>query len=452
MKKYNAWVETLRDDKIFCQALSILEKVKGKRVLLYSHDDPDGLTAALIVEHILKKQGAKRVVTQLPPTFELEESRVAADAKKYKPQLMIICDKGTMGYYDQMLKSVPEILVIDHHWRQGEVKKTVTYNPGAWCCTAFLAHNLATALGHRDAGLDFLALIGLKGDWALEPVTKTVSPYVIPFLDELAKPWKNWLKPIKDRCTWFDVNQRSKTCLLSQVAELYSALCGNGFQYYYNDREAALRKIDQPVFTMKALAAAAKKTAKLQSCRKLTEVIAAQPAAATVKKLWNYYLQDWEMVEHQLDSALPVVKLGQNQIYLFVGNNIPLAPMIGSVKLYQLTQKTKGAGALIMGNILANGSTHFSFRGNSGEVHLGKMADRLVKRLLRRYGQKHKDIITGGGHPFAAEWKVRYAGAPFHRNLGELLAYLDELETLVAKKRPTAKEKARRIDLGWEGK
>lgn len=449
MGGYAAWVKEREADPAFARALETLRGARGRTVLLYSHDDPDGLTSALLLERLLAAQGAAKVITLLPPTFELEESRVAADAKQYHPDLVVISDKGTMGYYDHLLASVPRVLVIDHHFKQGVPEKAVCYNPGAWCCSAFLVHNLATALGVRDEGMDFLALIGLKGDWAVEPATGTVSPYIRAFYDEIAPAWERWLRPVAGECTWFDVNQRERTTLLSQSTELFCALCGNGFQYFYNDREPALKDVDQVALTKRALAAAAKDVARLRTLSTRGEVLEALAEAPTAARLWAWYQADWKRVAHLLDAVIPVVKCGGTQLFLFIGNNIPLLPMIGSVKLYELTKSKGTTGALMMGNALANGTTHFSLRGNSDEVHLGKICDQVVRRLLARYGQEHKDFITGGGHALAAELKIRREWIPFHRNLCDLLGYLGELEELAGRAASDPAARAQAFALGY---
>lgn len=455
MATYAEWLKEPAAAAGFQGALTLLRGVAGKKVLVYSHDDPDGVTSAAIAERLLQELGAKEVVILLPPTFELEVARVAEDAKKIKPEVLLICDKGTLGYYDQMLEHVPEVLVIDHHWVIGKSEKVTLYNPGAWCCTAFLLHNLATALGVRDDGMDFLALVGMKADWAIEPVTgQPFSPYVKAFYDEVAPRWGEWLKPFSGgRPTWFDVNQREKTCLLSQVADLFSATSGNGFQYFYNDREPELKDIDQPQLTLQVLLAAAHDTEPLRAVCKLEGVIALLENSAIVAKLWKYYLADWAAVERMLDSSLPLLQFGNTQLFFFTGNNVPLLPMLGSVKLAELAARCGKPSAIIMANLLGDGSTHFCLRGagDSGkEIHLGKIAQGMVQRLLAKYGQEHRDFITGGGHPVAAEIKARRPEIPFASNMLDLLQYLDEMARLANTANPTVEEKWRRKTMGWE--
>ncbi|HNW92548.1 MAG TPA: hypothetical protein PKM88_06535 [bacterium] len=456
MAGYAEWLQEPAAQPAFQAALGVLRGTKGKRVLVYSHDDPDGITSAAIAGRLLAALGADEARILLPPTFELEESRVAADIREFPADVMLICDKGTIGYYGNFKKYVPQVLVIDHHWKiGGEAEGITVYSPGAWCCAAFLLHNLATALDVRDDGMDFLALIGMKGDWAVEPVTgQPASPYVKAFYDEVAPRWQRWLTPFSGgRPTWFDVSQREKTCLLSQAADLVSAMCGNGFQYFYNDREPALAEVDQPQLTLDVLLNAAQNPEALMAADSLPAVISQFEQREIVEKLWRYYQADWDKVSGFLDTSLPLIRFGSTQLFFFMGNNVALLPMLGSVKLGELAARCGCPSAIIMANLLADGSTHFCLRGagDSGkEIHLGKIAQGVVQRLLAKHGQEHKELITGGGHPVAAEIKARVPAIPFHENLLDLLTYLNELAALAMKTNPTAEEKERRKTMGWE--
>ncbi len=455
MAGYAEWLKETAAQPAFQAALEVLRGTKDKKVLVFSHDDPDGITSAAIVDRLLAALGAKEVRILLPPTFELEESRVAEAVKSFTADVMLICDKGTIGYYGDFTKYVPQVLVVDHHWKIGGDAEGITvYSPGAWCCAAFQLHNLATALGVRDEGMDFLALIGLKGDWSVEPVTgQPFSPYVKAFYDEVAPAWSEWLKPNRNGCTWFDVSQREQSCLLSQAADLVSAMCGNGFQYFYNDRDPGLKDIDQPQFTLQVLLGAAQNTEALRAVCHLDAVIRLFEQSDIVAQLWAYYKADWDKVSGFLDTSLPLIRFGTTQLFFFMGNNVPLLPMLGSVKLGELAQRCGCPSAIIMANLLGDGSTHFCLRGagDSGkEIHLGKIAQGVVQRLLAKHGQEHKDFITGGGHPVAAEIKARVPAIPFHENLLDLLQYLNELAALAAKDNPTAEETERRKMMGWE--
>ena len=52
--------------------LDLIKNLEGKNVLVYSHDDPDGITSALIFTRLMKKLQINYKL-EIPSTMELEE-------------------------------------------------------------------------------------------------------------------------------------------------------------------------------------------------------------------------------------------------------------------------------------------------------------------------------------------------------------------------------------------
>jgi len=398
--------------------LKIFSEISGKRVLIFSHDDPDGLTAGAILEKILEKSGA-RVQMVLLPTYELSRQELLDN---YQQQdLVIIADKGTIGYYDDYLEIVSNLIIIDHHPPQnGQIKKALVFNPAVkeyqQTATAHLANIIAEQLGLVDEQIDFLTLVGLKGDWAIEPATDFVAPFVTEFYNRVAGKFPKMLARIKDRPTMFEVRQRENTTVLNQIGEFFFALSGGGFQYFYNERISELKNVSQVDFAYKLLRSCPGKD--YGSFAEFRQTI---PEKDLAEKIYQCYRQDWEKVSHLFDFVVTIGKKEETECYLFVGRNVPLMPMVGSVKLAELGED---GVALIMVNQEKNGGLHFSFRGKGNKLHLGKLASELAENLIERYGQR--GVISGGGHPVAAECKTRTAGVNFSDGLRIFLNLFDK--------------------------
>lgn len=103
--------------------------------------------------------------------------------------------------------------------------------------------------------------------------------------------------------------------------------------------------------------------------------------------------QDWESANRILDSSARILKLDETSIYLFVGPKVPLLPMIGSIKLFELKQKP--ATSLLRSSwssLVSNDYTHVSVRGSGDRVHSGKFCGELQDSMQKRYAD-YKDKI-----------------------------------------------------------
>jgi len=389
-----------------------LSKLTGKKVLIYTHDDPDGITAGLIFVRLLKELNIRYDIL-IPDTMELEEERLKNDLKKDNYEAVFVLDKATMSYYDKYYKYNKNFVIIDHHPLIGEgIKNVEVINPqihGEYksCSCSHLMHMLYTFFEKKDKMIDFYNLIGLKGDWAIEPATDYYSQYVKSFIDEVKDDFSFLFKKIKEEATLFEVKQREKTTLLNQITEIVFALTGGGFQYFYNDRDELLRDINQPIFVFEKL----KKmdTEDILKAKSREDFIN-MFEDKKVELIWRFFKEDWNRVSIYFDNCIYIKTIKDTDLYMFFGNKIPLMPFVGSVKLYSLSLIKGKEKVLIMVNNMLEDGIHFSFRGTSSNIHCGELAHSLVEEILKEYN--YPDQITGGGHPFAAEARTRKTNVP----------------------------------------
>ncbi len=408
---YDEYVKRVFKENGWDETAGIFNSVQGKKVLIFTHDDPDGLSSGCILKQLVELKGGVPVV-RLPETYELEESRLDRELSEDEYFMVILADKGTMGYYSSYADKVDEFLVIDHHPPiGGSPDKVRLINPNTegynLCSTSFLAHMLMTFLGEGERYDDFLALIGLKGDWAVEPATDFVSGYVSDFYSERVEgsPLCALTEKISSRPTMFEVSQREKTTLINRITEFYFALGGGGFQYFYNDRDDELSGVNQAELSFRVMDESRESFAP-GNISTLEDYISASPEKEKSEKIYRYFLEDWERALKSFTSSTPLAEMGGAVIYLFIGHRVPLMPMAGSVYLSELSGKSDGKEVVfIMINRESGGGIHFSVRGTSDLIHSGRICAGLSSRLVEAYG--YPEEITGGGHIKAGECKTR---------------------------------------------
>ncbi len=386
--------------------VEILDSDEKKNFLIYTHDDPDGVVAGAILARYLDRAGHNYQV-ELPHTFELETDRVkkklAEKGDEY--DALFILDKGTLKQYDELTEEIEPVIVVDHHYTAGVPEDCILYNPEGSCCSGLQSHMLVELVDETDAYDDFLALNALRSDWMLMPLKDMVPDFVEPFYNSVKSDWENLLTPFEGRPTWMEIEQREKTLLLNQIAELYFAISGGGFQYFYGDRDEELAKIDATRLCFDEMVNMADKTQQLQEIERLDEIFELFNESELVEKIFNYFLNDWDYTMELFESATFYGELGETDLYLFTGEDTRLMPMVGSVKLGNISREHGGKSTvMVMANNKTDGGLHFSFRGTDDKIHLGKVADVLSNQLADEYNAP--DEITGGGHVLAAEVKV----------------------------------------------
>ena len=287
--------------------------------------------------------------------------------------------------------------------------------------------------GTREEFDDLLALIGLKGDWAIEPVSGACADFVRPFFKKYALDnFKNLFTFVKERPTMFDASQRDGTCVISLISEVIHGCGGGGFSYFYNDREPALKDVLHPDLCAKALEEISGKVDEIKKVRSVKDFISLIPEKeqTLLKKIWNYFLEDWEKASSMLDSSARILKLEDTSIYLFVGPKVPLLPMIGSIKLFDLKAAGKDKLAqIIMVSAVSDSYTHVSVRATGNRVHSGMICNELQDTLRERYPES-KQFISGGGHPVAAECTVKTDKVTFLNVLTRVTEVLNEMSSI----------------------
>lgn len=429
-----------------------------EHALIFGHDDPDGITSGLIFKRMLEKKGWKATLLN-PEGFLLQPHQFDKGLfDNPKTTSVFILDKGTLEPYSIFGERLP-VYIIDHHPSPKIPENCVYFNPclpiHTLCSASILAHGISTLAGTRDEYDDFLCLIGLKGDWAIEPVDGTVADFVKPFFVKYGKQFSNLLKIVKERPTMFDSSRRDVTSLLSRIAEFVHATGGGGFSYFYNNRNESLKDIDHPRCITNALEALGSMTNEIKTIETLDAFVDLIPEKERVHliEIFNYYLDDWESANTMLDSSVKTMMLGDNGVYIFVGGKVPLLPMIGTIKLYDLKKKAGDKNALmIMVSSVASDFKQVSVRGSGDMLHSGKFCAELQDSLHVIYPDL-KDKISGGGHPRAAGFTVKTDKVPFVTILAKATQILNEMLQIDAKYQNNSLsviDKGRSVKLGLE--
>ena len=451
------WAKLKETDIDLQKILARIEK-PGK-ALIFSHDDPDGITSGLIFKRMLIKKGWK-VKHFMPEGFKLQpEQFEKALAEFPEAECVFMLDKGTSSADDFISDKLPGY-IIDHHPGVTPPVKNVAFNIAkssyVQCSGSVLAHGIATLVGTREEFDDLLALIGLKGDWAVEPVSGGCADFVRPFFAKYAlNNFKKLFEFGAERPTMFDFSQREGTCPLSTISEIAHGCGGGGFSYFYNDREESLKDVNHAHLVADVLEAVADKVNEIKNVKTADDFFALVPEklCTPLKKIWGYFLADWEKALNMLDSSVRTLILGDTSIYLFVGPKVPLLPMIGSIKLYDLKTDGHDKNALIvMLSAVSSDYTHVSVRATAPFVHSGMICHELQDSLRERYPE-FKQVISGGGHPFAAECTVKTDKVTYLNVLtrvNEVINEMNDLDKLANKGTLTEAQKTRAKQLGLD--
>ena len=139
------------------------------KILLLSHYDADGLSAAGVLGSSLARMRANfqlRVIKELDP-------QTLEDAKRCEPNFMVLTDIGS-GYLEGLARIAEEheVLVIDHHPPSEKPPRAVfQVNPHEFgvdgateISAAGLAYLVARSISPANADLSVLAVVGALGD------------------------------------------------------------------------------------------------------------------------------------------------------------------------------------------------------------------------------------------------------------------------------------------------
>ncbi|MBL4888704.1 MAG: hypothetical protein JKX97_01625, partial [Candidatus Lindowbacteria bacterium] len=285
----------------------------------------------------------------------------------------------------------------------------------------------ATIMGKATTLDDFDAAVGLKADWTIDPTSGNdgAEDYIKPFTDHLKNVFPNFFERA-DGATLFDVTQRDESVLLSKITELYFAVTGGGFQYFYPENPE-LADVDQPMLAFETSNSLAGKENELKKITSVAGFISLCAAPEKLEAAYSEFRAAWDRVAGVFQTTSELDEINKTTIYIFSSKKLPLLPLVGSVVCCEkVEQENKQAGILIM-VIEETDRTWFSLRGTSDDVHIGKLCGNLAERFVDKYGQP--DQNSGGGHARAGECKTSDS-IPYLEAKNMMLALIQEMRDL----------------------
>jgi hypothetical protein len=435
---YDEHVRNLYEEtRGFPAAVNILEELgerESPKVLNFSHHDLDGIASAFILKRLLEKQAGASVVTKLPAHFKLwEETLVETLKKEGEFDLLLISDKGTFAYYDDFLKHVKEILIIDHHQLDGEPTRCPVFNPTVEtqdyaAATSLLCHMLARKLGLDETIDEFAALIGCRGDFAYDPVEKTSCKFVRPFLGMVEREFPYAFEVKSARPTMFDLHDRTRTTLVNQLGEVLQA----GTLAHLYDEGAGLGVTSGPRLVFDFFSELEESGV---NPKELTSVDAflGGPKGEILSQVFRRFKLDWEFLEKRSENPIFLGRVRGVGFYLIFAREVEamdatpfpaILPFVASTKIEHLKRTGKHPNVALIVFCPKRKGVHISMRGGGGVMNLGKMCLELVRRLQGVYPGYGK--IGGGGHRKAAEL-LADDPVPMYGAMHELLQLTEEM-------------------------
>ncbi len=421
---YKEFIANLSNDENFKKITEFLVSLAGKKILYFSHDDPDGISSAAIMSELFEYLKIDYRL-EFPSAFALRKE----DIPEGNYEAIIITDKGTLSEYDKYFSEKVKFLTIDHHFTPAVPEKVMWYNPSlkpnSYCSASYICHNIATAMGLRDDILDFYAMAGLKGDWAIDPAIDSVSDYVRPLYDEFAANHPEYVKKRTDLPpTMFEASQKEHSTLLSRYTHDLHAISGGAFQFFYNDKDPSLKDIFQPRLAFEMLIGLRKAKQPLKKFKSEKDLLNIKGHKDHAMKILKCFEDDWLRGLDLLSTAVEAGRIEDTRVFLYAGIEMNLMPMLGSVALFDLAEG--GDAILIMAAKIGYG-VHFSVRATGGVVHSGKLCGTLAEKLRSTVTDDKKQFISGGGHPKAAECNVKIADYSYVNALNEFLSMAKEM-------------------------
>lgn len=390
-----------------------LESLKGQnaKILHFSHHDLDGVTSGAILKKIFEKYLKAETTIKIPFGFRLDPDELEESLKKDDYDILVISDKGTFGYYDDFTEKFEDVLVIDHHLKDGMPENCIVFNPSTRqevrTSTAHMAHMIATHLGIADEYDDFAALLGCRGDYVITPDANSCPNFVAPFLESVKPDFDYLFKEKSDRPTLFDANGRENTALLNQISEVFHI---STLSHLYSSVSENLSAEHGPQFALETLSdfAAEKKNLEFENLEEFLSVI---PESEQISKVFDLFKKDWDMLEDRVDNAVFLEEVEDVGIYLIFAKEAPamesvtfpaILPYVASTRLEDFKKEGDHKAALAIVFCPKKIGTHISMRGGGGILSCDSMCRELVARVQKERPES-KDDIGGGGHEVAAE-------------------------------------------------
>jgi len=411
---------------------------KNPRILNFSHHDLDGISSAFILKRLFERKLGAKMVIRMPQHFKLwEETLVETLKQEGKFDLLVISDKGTFEYYDELLKHIDPIVIIDHHQLDGKPKNCVLFNPTVQSseyasAASLLCHMVAKKMGVADVYDDFAALVGCRGDFAFDPVGKTVSEFARPFLEKAREDFPNLLEVRGGRPTMYDIVDRSRTALINQLGEVLQV---GTIAHFYKDQ----LKIDVnsgPRLVLDFLLELIQSGTNPKEIRGVKDFLGDGPKGLVLGKVFDQYKEDWKVLESRSEHTVYLGEVRGVGIYLIFAREVKamegapfpaILPFVASTRLEALKRKGGHPHAAVIVFCPKERGIHISMRGGGGIINCGKICFEIARRLQARYPD-HKGI-GGGGHARASEL-LADKPTPMYAVMHEVLLTVEELVNL----------------------
>ncbi len=425
----------------FSATVKLIEKLKKKRklrVLNFSHHDLDGISSAFILKRIFEKHLGAKVVTKMPAFFKLwEEALMDALKEEDDFDLLLISDKGTFEYYDEFLNHVDEVMIIDHHQLDGTPKKCTLFNPTVETsnyasAASLLCNMLSHKLGYADEIDDFAALIGCRGDFAFDPVEKTISDFATPFIETMKEKFPLMFEVKSGRPTMYDIVDRNRTALINQIGEVLQV---GTLGHLYKDK----LKIDVdsgPGLVYDFLVELGESDGDPSKFSSIEDFLAHGPNGKILSRVFDQFKNDWDLLEKRSDNAVFIGELRGIGVYMIFAREVDamdstpfpaILPFVASTKLENMKRKGEHPHAMVVVFCPKERGVHISMRGGGGILNCGKMCFELSRRLQEIYPDQKG--IGGGGHARAAEL-LADKPVPMYSVMHEFLLMAEEMVAL----------------------
>lgn len=424
----------------FAATIGVIERLskKSPRILNFSHHDLDGIASAFILKRVFEKYTGATVVTKMPAYFKLwEDALVETLQEEGDFDLLLISDKGTFSYYDDLLKHVKEILIIDHHQLDGKPKKCTVFNPTIETseyasAASLLSHMISRKLGLSEAIDDFAALIGCRGDFAFDAVEKTVSEFAKPFIDMIKQQFPETFDVKAGRPTMYDLVDRKRTALVNQISEVLQV--GTLAHLYSGTLGLDVKSGPRLVYDfLLELVESGKDLSKVTSAESF---LGEGPNGKILSKVFDQFKMDWELLDRRSDNSVFLGEVRGIGIYLIFSREVEtmdgapfpaILPFVASTKTESMKRSGGHAHAMVVVFCPKQKGIHISMRGGGGVLNCGKMCFDLARRLQEIYPQNKG--IGGGGHAKAAEL-LADKPTPMYAVMHELILMVDEMVKL----------------------
>ncbi|MDI6643159.1 MAG: DHH family phosphoesterase [Candidatus Hodarchaeaceae archaeon] len=428
-------------DPGFASAVGMLEKLsqrKHPRVLNFSHHDLDGITSAFIAKRLLERQLGAEVVVKLPSHFKLwEEALVEVLEKEGKFDLLLLTDKGTFSFYDDFLKHVDQVLIIDHHQLDGMPKRCTVFNPTVEIseyasAASLLCHMLATKLGPTDVYDDFAVLLGCRGDFAFDPVQKSYTDFARPFIEQSMEEFPLAFRFKADRPTMYDLVDRERTVLVNQLAEVLHAGC---LAHLYNQVLGTDIPYG-PELVYDFLFELSERGARPEKFSSVNDMLGGGPKSRILSRVFDMYKSDWALLSGRVENAVFLGEICGVGVYMVFAEETEamraapfpaILPFVASTRMDALKRAGGHPHSMIIIFCPKERGVHISMRGGGGVIDCGSMCSQLATRLRELYpGQEG---VGGGGHARAAEC-LADKPVPMYAVMHELISMVQEMVRL----------------------